>query len=146
MEFSRQEYWSGLPFPSTGDLSDPGIKPRSPTLQADSLPPEPPGKHQITSRIKAKSWKSSWKDKTDYLQREENYTNRRLVICNIRWQKTTKKIFKVVGLGGDCEPRFYGLLNYSSRMIFHTHKAKTLLFMDHHLQNYLTKNIMSLSR
>ena len=35
--FSRQEYWSGLPFPSPGDLPDPGIEPRSPTLQADSL-------------------------------------------------------------------------------------------------------------
>ena len=43
MEFSRQEYWSGLPF-SSGDLPDPGIEPRSPTLQADSLPSEPPGK------------------------------------------------------------------------------------------------------
>ena len=38
MEFSRQEYWSGLPFPSPGDLPDPGIEPRSPALQADSLP------------------------------------------------------------------------------------------------------------
>ena len=38
--FSRQEYWSGLPFPSPGDLSDPGIKPGSPELQADSLPTE----------------------------------------------------------------------------------------------------------
>ena len=44
MEFSRQEYWSGLPFPSPGHLPDPGIKPRSPTLQADALPSEPPGK------------------------------------------------------------------------------------------------------
>ena len=35
MEFSRQEYWSGLPFPSPGDLPDPGIEPRSPALQAD---------------------------------------------------------------------------------------------------------------
>ena len=43
MGFSRQEYWSGLPFPSSGDLPDPGIEPRSPTLQADSLPYEPPG-------------------------------------------------------------------------------------------------------
>ena len=42
-EFSRQEYWSGLPFPSPGDLPDPGIDPRSPALQADSLPAEPPG-------------------------------------------------------------------------------------------------------
>ena len=38
MGFFRQEYWSGLPFPSPGDISDPGIEPRSPALQADSLP------------------------------------------------------------------------------------------------------------
>ena len=44
MGFSRQEYWSGVPLPSPGDLPDPGIKPGSPTLQADALPSEPPGK------------------------------------------------------------------------------------------------------
>ena len=44
MGFSRQEYWSGLPFPSLGDLADPGIEPESPTLQADALPSEPPAK------------------------------------------------------------------------------------------------------
>ena len=44
MEFSRQEYWSGLPFPSPGDLPNLGIKPWSPALQADSLPSEPPRK------------------------------------------------------------------------------------------------------
>ena len=44
MGFSRQEYWSGLSFPSPGDRPDPGIEPGSPTLQADSLPSEPPGK------------------------------------------------------------------------------------------------------
>ena len=44
MEFSRQEYWSGLPFPSPGALPDPGIQPGSPALQADSLPSELPGK------------------------------------------------------------------------------------------------------
>ena len=44
MDFSRQEYWSGLLFPSPGDLTDPGIKPRSPTLEADALPSLPPGK------------------------------------------------------------------------------------------------------
>ena len=38
MGFSQQEYWSGLPFPSPGDLPDPGIEPRSPVLQADSSP------------------------------------------------------------------------------------------------------------
>ena len=44
MGFSRQEYWSGLPFPSPGDLPNPGIEPRSPALQTDALPSEPPGK------------------------------------------------------------------------------------------------------
>ena len=46
MGFSRQECWSGLPFPSPGDLPNPGIEPRSPALQADALPSEPPGKPQ----------------------------------------------------------------------------------------------------
>ena len=44
MEFSRQDYWSGVPFPSPGGLPNPGIKPGSPALQADYLPFEPPGK------------------------------------------------------------------------------------------------------
>ena len=43
MGFSRQEYWSGLPFPPPGDIPDPGIEPTCLTLQADSLPSEPPG-------------------------------------------------------------------------------------------------------
>ena len=42
MEFSRQEYWSGWPFPSSGDLPDPGIETQAPALQADSLPIELP--------------------------------------------------------------------------------------------------------
>ena len=44
MAFSRQEYWSGLPFPSPEYLPDPGIEPGSPSLQADGLPSELPGK------------------------------------------------------------------------------------------------------
>ena len=44
MEFCRQEYWSGWPFPTPWDLSNPGTEPRSPALQADSLLSEPPGK------------------------------------------------------------------------------------------------------
>ena len=45
MGFSRQEYWSGLPFPSPGDLPDPGIEPGSPAFQADALTSEPPGRY-----------------------------------------------------------------------------------------------------
>ena len=48
VEFSRQKRWSSLPFPSPGDLPDLGIEPRSPTLQADSSPSEPPGKPIMT--------------------------------------------------------------------------------------------------
>ena len=47
MGFSRQEYWSGLPFPSPGDLPNPGIEPWSPALQADALTSEPPGRPQF---------------------------------------------------------------------------------------------------
>ena len=50
MKFSRQEYWSGLPFPSPADLPDPGTEPRSPALQADALPSEPRGLLYKTSQ------------------------------------------------------------------------------------------------
>ena len=50
MEFSRQDYWSGLPFPSPGDLPKLGIEPKSPALQADSLLSEPNSKNTSTSR------------------------------------------------------------------------------------------------
>ena len=54
MRFSRQECWSGLPFPSPGDLSDPGIEPRSPALQADALTSQPSGKQC------RRPWFNSW--------------------------------------------------------------------------------------
>ena len=47
MGFSRQEYWSGLPFPSPGDLPDPGIEPRSLVLEAGALTSKPPGKPMV---------------------------------------------------------------------------------------------------
>ena len=55
MEFSRQENWSGLPFPSPGNLPDPGIKPRSPALQADSLSHEHPKYHILVHTLLAES-------------------------------------------------------------------------------------------
>ena len=51
--FSRQEYWSGLPFPSPGDLPNPGIKPVSPMLRADALLSEPPGNRCSNRRLSA---------------------------------------------------------------------------------------------
>ena len=50
MELSGQEYWSGLPFPSPGDLPNPGIEPVSPALQADSSPTELQGKPEVSSK------------------------------------------------------------------------------------------------
>ena len=52
MGFSRQGYWSGLPFPSPGDLPNPGIEPGYPALYTDALPSEPPGKPDNKSRRK----------------------------------------------------------------------------------------------
>jgi len=49
MGFSRQEYWSELPFPSPGDLPNPGTEPESPAFWADALPSEPPGKSKSHS-------------------------------------------------------------------------------------------------
>ena len=51
MGFIRQEYWSGLPFPSPGDLPDPGMEPRSPALQPDSLLFEPPVKQSVLKML-----------------------------------------------------------------------------------------------
>ena len=64
--FSRQEYWSGLPFPSPGGLPDPGIEPGSPALEADPFTSEPPGKrvegvttpYSVTGGIAALPWKN----------------------------------------------------------------------------------------
>ena len=69
--FSRQEYWSGLPFPSPEDLPDPGIKPRSPTLQADALTSALPGKplntriQVLTSKISREERKPGWKKREE---------------------------------------------------------------------------------
>ena len=59
MEFLKPEWWSGQLFPSPGDLPYPGIEPRSPTLQADSLPSEPPGKPPYTLK-ELEKWRANW--------------------------------------------------------------------------------------
>ena len=56
MEFSRQEYWSGLPFPSPEDLPNPAMEPVSPALQVDGLPAEPPGKPRMRMRRANDYW------------------------------------------------------------------------------------------
>ena len=73
MGFCRQEYWSRLPFPSPGDLPDPGIEPGSPTSQADALPSEPPGKPRVSpggSDSKA-YMPAMWETRLQFLGRED---------------------------------------------------------------------------
>ena len=62
MGFSRQEYWSGLPFPPQADLLDPGIKPGSPALQADSLPSdrEDPLEKEMATHASILAWRILW--------------------------------------------------------------------------------------
>ena len=85
MGFSRQEYWSGLPFPSPGHLPDPGIEPRSPALQADSLPTELPGNTQRnSSHLQLHNLQNSrqndqvitrWKALCEFLYFKSNHTS-----------------------------------------------------------------------
>ena len=106
MELSRQEYWSGLPFPPPGDLPDPGIKPGSPALQADSLPSKPPGKpFMLFLFIIVRIWKQykypstgKWINIIVYpysgilcRKRGKKETNE-LLICNmVKYQKQSAK-------------------------------------------------------
>ena len=72
MGFSRQEYWSGLPFPSPGDLPDPGINPGSPALPAGSLPSEPPEKPHDKPRQHIKKQRHLFADKDLYGQKKKD--------------------------------------------------------------------------
>ena len=84
MGFSRQEYWSRLPFPSPGDLPNPGIKPRSPALLADALSSEPPGKtwwkcERITN-MKKVEFSLLLHGQICGLKKDKNVTDPRLVV------------------------------------------------------------------
>ena len=67
MGFSRQDYWSGVPLPSPGDLPDPGIKPPFPAWQADSLPSEPQGKPSVV--INNFCFMATWCEELTHLKR-----------------------------------------------------------------------------
>ena len=85
MGFSRQEYWSGLPFPSPGDLPDPGIEPGSLTLQEDTLTSEPPGKPLNSAVVTVLEKVSLYsnppkKEMPNNAARLQHYENRKLQI------------------------------------------------------------------
>ena len=92
MEFSRPEYWGGWPFPSPGCLPNSGIKPRSPTLQADSSPAEPPGKpytllstwQMLTHLIPVTQWS---KDSYLHFSDKVRHKKLRLIVKGLRAKK-----------------------------------------------------------
>ena len=85
MGFSRQEYWSGLPCPPPGDPLNPGIKPRSPPLQADSLPSETPGKPKNTGKVSLSLLQGI------FLMQESNWglLHCRWILYRLRYQEST---------------------------------------------------------
>ena len=97
MEFSRQEYWSGLPFPSQGDLSNPRIEPGSPSLQADALPSEHQGRSKRTKRTSmvaqtVKLLPTMWETRVRSLGREdplekERATHSSILAWKIPWME-----------------------------------------------------------
>ena len=80
MEFSRQEYRSGLLFPSPGDLPEPGIEPGSPALQADALPTEPPGSPCCVSTLFLKNFWHATK------QAGSQFPDQELNLCPLHWK------------------------------------------------------------
>ena len=86
MGFSRQKYWSGLPFPSPGDLPNAGIEPRSPALQADALTSEPPGKQcrrpGFSPWVGKIPWRRAWQPTPVFMPGENPHGQRSLVGCS----------------------------------------------------------------
>ena len=102
MGFSRQEYWNQLPFPSPGDLPDPGIEPGSPTLQADALLSEPPGKpHYRELECKSRKSRNTWSNRqiwpwsTEWSRQRliEFCQENALVIANTLFQQHKRRLY-----------------------------------------------------
>ena len=96
MEFSRQEYWSGLPFPSPGDLPNPGIEPRSPELQAVALTSEPPGK-PLCHVVPPKADKSSQRVLTKHGPLEKGMANHSSILAlRTPWTAWTNELMETI--------------------------------------------------
>ena len=126
MGFSRQEYWSGLPFPSPGYLPDPGIEPGCPALEADALTSEPPGK--------SREWQttSAFLPLESHEQYEKAVHYMTFLFCN--WKFLTfdhlhSFLLTLIPTSGNhqpivcaCEPRFLFLLLFFPLQIIHMNK------------------------
>ena len=118
MTFSRQEYWSGWPFPSPWDLSNPGIKPRSPTLQADALPSEPPGKPMLLKLgLKTHSVMLPLYFENHFLNYRFPSTLCWRQIQSSAWRRTVMEISPVWNSGSDLQ----AINTETGDLIFHPH-------------------------
>ena len=119
MGFSRQEYWSGLPFPSPGNLPDTGIKPGSPALQIDSLPTELWGNDILALHIKFTkdicTYKVSGGIVTPYKTEKETFSSKELP--NLCWKKKNKNLCGWMGISVLSEG---WLINTKCRCTVHT--------------------------
>ena len=127
MRFSRQEYWSDLPFPSPGDLPNPGIEPRSLALWAVSLPAEPPGKLHVTS-LSFFKYVLGWKQ-ASWLQG-----------CRMPWEVSWWGSFRLrvsLGLPGDAQ--LTSPLQYTSSLCSgYKQKETSWNFSDHVSVSYFS--------
>ena len=103
MGFSRQEYWSGQPFPSPGDLPDPGIKPRSPALHADPLPLSPQGNQSKGTKFQLYKLNKSQRSTTQHsgYHRLRNLQRGQILHCALITHKNNnkecgRKLFKMI--------------------------------------------------
>ena len=126
MGFSRQEYWSGLPFPSPGDLPHQGIEPRSPTLQADALTSAPPGRPRFNPWVGKIPWRRKWQP-IPVLLPGKSHGQRSVVGCSpwgCKESDTTERLHfhflslsrkvKVLGTLGSVQKLKFGSHSFSS--------------------------------
>ena len=121
MGFSRQEYRSGLPFPSPGDLLNPEIEHRSPALQADSSPAELPGKPICRARGILNHW-ATWKVPRDSVLHQNLFYHKFLVAQTVKNLPAVRKTW-VLFLGWE-DPLEEGMATHSSILAWKTPRAE----------------------
>ena len=143
MGFSRQEYWSGLPFPSPGDLPDPGFEPGSPAFQADTLPSEPPGSPALSKRS------SCWKARKLWKHRESFQQPRAILTVAFHWEASQQflpSIWHHIVCWVECIHRFFFVCDHFSLFWHRAERAmgvrvlsvappymKSMNYHDHHI-------------
>ena len=119
-EFSRQEYWSGLPFLSPGDFHNPGSESGSPELKADSLPFESPGKPQTAIKTKRVDEFYSWSENRSKPGKSKNWVLGASSTQKVggRWEKMSRRNWEVMTREMRIKPREWGVVGVKQVMCF----------------------------